>query len=106
MRLPSLLTNLLALTIVLGSSMGALAVPSTPPTTPPAEASPEATCLTPDIVVEQVITGVPDADIKSVSKEPPYSITFTSPSMSTDYVVEFDENNCAVKQYSISKVQA
>lgn len=105
MRFSSLI-KIVALSFALGAPTWALAVPSTPPTTPPAEASPEATCLTPDIVVEQVITGVPDADIKSVSKEPPYSITFTSPSMSTDYVVEFDENNCAVKQYSISKVQA
>lgn len=85
--------------------MGAFAATSTPSTTPPAEASPEATCVKPDVVVANVMAGVPDADIKSISKEPPYIIVFTSPSMSTDYVVEFDANNCAVSAYDVSKVQ-
>lgn len=101
----------LALSFALGSSVGAFAVPSTTPTTPPTEASPDATvgptevCITPDVVVGDIISTVPGADIKSVSNTPPYVIVFTSPQMSMDYQVTFDENGCFIEGHEISKVQ-
>ena len=105
----TLASIVLALTIALGSSVGAFAVPSTPPTTPPTEASPDATvapCVAPDTVVDNILSAIPDSDIKSITTEPPYTITFTSPSMPTDYVVVFDENGCAVSAHEIGKVGA
>ena len=99
----------LALIIALGGPTGVFAVPSTTPTSPPAEASPDATvapCATPDTVVDSILSAIPDADIKSITTEPPYTITFTSPSMPTDYVVVFDENGCAVSAHEIGKVGA
>lgn len=97
--------TLTSLTFLLAPHTGAFANQATtlPPTTEtPAVEAP--TCLEPDVVMGDVLTGVPDASIKEISKGPPYSITFTSPSMPTDYVVEFDENNCAVRGYTISEI--
>lgn len=69
-------------------------------------AVPDVPCLTPDVVVGNIIAQVPDADIKSISKEPPYTIVFTSPSMPTDYAVDFDVKGCAINEHEVAKVAA
>ena len=99
----------LALTIALGSSVGAFAVPSTPPTTPPTEASPDATvadCITIEQAVDIILEAVPDAEIKAVSEEPPFTILFSSPTRPTDLLMEFDMNGCVVSANEVGKVGA
>jgi hypothetical protein len=82
----------------------ALAVATAPTATPPAEATPPALeCVTPDVVVGDIIRAIPDADIKEMAKEPPMYIIFTSPSKSNDFKVYFDENNCLVNAEEIPK---
>lgn len=105
----TLASIVLALTIALGGPTGAFAVPSTPPTTPPAEASPDATvadCITIEQAVDIILQAVPDAEIKEVSKEPPFTILFSSPTRPTDLLMEFDVNGCVVSADEVGKVGA
>lgn len=111
MRFSSLI-KIVIISFALGCAVPALAASSTPSTTPSAEGSPDSTvgpteaCITPDVVVGEIINSVPGADIKSVSSSPPYVIVFTSPQMTMDYQVSFDEDNCFIEGHEISKVQS
>jgi hypothetical protein len=105
----TLVSIALALTIALGGPTGAFAVPSTPPTSPPAEASPDATmgaCITIEQALDIILEAVPDAEVKDVSKEPPFTILFSSPTRPTDLLMEFDMNGCVVSANEVAKVNA
>jgi hypothetical protein len=99
------LLNLVALTIALSCSGQAFANQAATPATPPAEAVvAPSECLTPDVVVGNILSGVPDAEIKELRQGPPPAIVFTSPSMPTDFVVEFNENGCRINSYAVTKI--
>lgn len=63
-------------------------------------------CLTPDLVLKEIMTTVPDAVLVKVSEEPPFYMEFSSPSMPTNLQVYFDENFCAEKILEVADTDA
>jgi len=120
MHLLSTLVKALALTIAVSYSGQAFANQATTPATPSVEA-PVASpthpnspllgyegvgCVYPDAYVGFLISAHPEADIVSLSSEPPLVIVFTEPNIAQDLRVEFDENNCLAGESLVSKVNA
>lgn len=63
-------------------------------------------CILPDAYVGFLIAEHPNADIVSLSTEPPLVIVFTDPGIEKDLRVEFDKDNCLAGESLVSKVQA
>ena len=63
-------------------------------------------CLTPDLVLKEIMTTVPDAVLVKVSEEPPFYMEFSSPTMPTNLQVYFDENFCAEKILEVADTDA
>ena len=62
--------------------------------------------LTPDLVLKEIMTTVPDAVLVKVSEEPPFYMEFSSPTMPTNLQVYFDENFCAEKILEVADTDA
>ena len=84
MRLPLMLVSLLALTFPVVAQE----------------------CLTPDLVLKEIMTTVPDAVLVKVSEEPSFYMEFSSPTMPTNLQVYFDENFCANKILEVADTDA
>lgn len=98
------LINAVVLTIALAAPTQAFANLATTPATPPVEAPVGAVeCATVDVVTQEILASVPDADILSISPEPPYIVVYTSPSMPTDLAAYFDANGCLVSAMEVTK---
>ena len=63
-------------------------------------------CITPDLVLKEIMTTVPDAVLVKVSEEPPFYMEFSSPTMPTNLQVYFDENFCAEKVLEVADTDA
>lgn len=63
-------------------------------------------CLTPDLVLKEILTAVPDVVLVKVSEEPPFYMEFSSPTMPTNLQVYFDENFCANKVLEVADTDA